>query len=190
MPTSSYAHLWIAICSLRTSGIATARFARPPRPWPSTPTSPTRGSSAPASSLPAPYDAAVAELRTAVETDPAKPMVRLDLARVLGEAGRTDEARAEYATILKLQPDDVSALIGLAALEARTGALDEAAAGFARALAVDPRQAQARFDLAEVRRRQGRVEEAEAEFQRLIDDPQTPPGIRESARRARATLGR
>ena len=69
------------------------------------------------------YADAAAELRQAVETDPAKPAIRLDLARVLAEAGRAGEAQAEYDASSPADPDDAAALTGIGALAAGTGDL-------------------------------------------------------------------
>src|SRR5262245_19976395 len=63
------------------------------------------------------YERSIAELRAGLANDPAKPMVRLDLAKVLDEAGRHDEARREYEAIVAHQADYAPALMGLGAIE-------------------------------------------------------------------------
>jgi Flp pilus assembly protein TadD len=134
------------------------------------------------------YDPAIAELRQAVTTDPAKPAIRLDLARVLAEAGHAAEAKAEYNAILTLQADYAPALTGLGALEAGGGDLEAAARHLRRALEIEPTQDEARFDLAEVLNRQGRREEAVAEYRRLVGAKDTGPLIRARARERLASL--
>ncbi|HXY40357.1 MAG TPA: sulfatase-like hydrolase/transferase, partial [Vicinamibacteria bacterium] len=115
VPTSAYAHHWIAICTLRTGdreaalGEAEATLAIDPR------FSDARILKAGVLATRGAYPEAILELRKAVETDPAKPAIRLDLARVLVEAGRADEARREYDALLATHPDDAAALTGKAA---------------------------------------------------------------------------
>ena len=182
VPTSSYAHHWIAVCHLKRGDQdnalreAAAALAIDPR---FSDARILRGGILAARRQ---YEAAVAELKTAVDTDPAKPMLRLDLAKVLAEAGRTAEARAEYEALLKVQPDDPAALVGLGVLQAKLGALDEAGARFRRVLEINPRYGEARFDLAGVLERQGRRTEAAQEYRRLADSDETPPGLRQTAR--------
>ena len=95
VPTSAYAHQWIAICQVRLNDQdealreAAAALAIDPR---FTDSRVLRGGILASRGQ---YDAALAELRAAVDTDPEKPMVRLDLAKVLAEAGRNEEARVE-----------------------------------------------------------------------------------------------
>jgi tetratricopeptide (TPR) repeat protein len=182
VPTSAYAHQWIAICQLRRGDRdqalreASAALAIDPR------FSDARVLRGGVLAGRGDYAGAIAELRQAVETDPAKPALRLDLARVLGEAGRADEARAEYEAALAVQPDYAPALVGLGVLLAGRGDPAGAERALRRALELDPAQAEARFDLAEVLDRQGRRAEAAAEYARVRDAEGTPPAIRTRAR--------
>ncbi|PYQ55816.1 MAG: hypothetical protein DMF78_00865 [Acidobacteria bacterium] len=185
VPTSAYAHQWIAICQLRRGDRdqalreASAALAIDPR------FSDARVLRGGVLAARGDYAAAITELRKAVETDPAKPALRLDLARVLGEAGRGDEAHAEYEAALKLQPDYAPALVGLGVLLAGRGDNAGAERVLRRALELDPAQAEARFDLAEVLAGQGRRAEAAVEYQRVRDAEGVPDAVR---RRARARL--
>jgi arylsulfatase A-like enzyme/Tfp pilus assembly protein PilF len=126
---------------------------------------------------------AVRELRTAVALDPDKPPLRLGLAEVLLDAGQAGEAEAEYRTILKQDPASAPALAGLGTLLVRRGALEEASTAFRRALEVDPRQDEARFNLAGVLARLGRAGDARAEYERLAHSADTPPAVRDAARK-------
>jgi Flp pilus assembly protein TadD len=123
-------------------------------------------------------------LRQAIATDPAKPMLRLDLAKVLAEAGRRDEARAEYEALLRLVPNDSAALTGQAAFLAEQGDLAGAERGLRQALTHQPGDVAARFNLAEVLVRLGRAAEARTEWQRVLADPQATPALRTAARHA------
>jgi tetratricopeptide (TPR) repeat protein len=109
-------------------------------------------------------------------------MVRLDLAKVLDEAGRQDEARREYETILAQQADYAPALTGLGAMLAREGQLDRAAELLGRSLAIDPSQDTGRFNLAKVYEQQGLSDEALVEYRRLADSAQASPAVRSAAR--------
>jgi len=125
-----------------------------------------------------------------VETDPAKAMVRIDLAKVLDEAGKTTEAEREYQTILTQQPDYAPALTGLGALRARQGNLNTAADLLRRAVQIDPSNATTRFDLAHVLEQQGRRGEAVAEYRTLANEPSASERIRQAARARLADLSR
>lgn len=186
VPTSSYAHHWLAICHLRAGENdaalreAEAALALDPR------FSDARVLKGGVLASRGAYDEAIRELRQAVETDPGKPILRLDLAKVLDEAGRKAEARQQYDELLRLAPDDPTALTALATLLAREGDLAGAEQRLRRALELQPADATARFDLAEVLARAGRGPEARAEWQRVAGDELATPTQREAARRALA----
>ncbi len=183
VPTSAYAHHWIAVCALRSGDRETAlreaeaTLAIDPR------FSDARVLRAGVLASRGDYTPAIAELRLAVATDPAKAAVRLDLARVLAEAGHTAEARAEYEELLKVHPDDAATLTGLGALQAAAGDLVSAERSLRHALQADPRLDEARIDLAQVLERQGRRGEAAAEYRSLAEAPATAPEIRARARK-------
>jgi arylsulfatase A-like enzyme/Tfp pilus assembly protein PilF len=182
VPSSAYAHLWIAICYARMGDAASAHkeaeatLAIDPR------FTDARVLRAGLFAVRGEYESAVGELRTAIATDPNKPVIRVDLAKILSEAGRTAEARSEYEAAVKLQPDFVPALIGLAVLDANAGTLEAAGRGLRRALEINPRADDARFNLASVLERQGRQADAAAEYQRLVEAPGTTPDVGRAAR--------
>jgi arylsulfatase A-like enzyme/Tfp pilus assembly protein PilF len=182
VPTSSYAHQWMAICYVRLGERdlalreAEAALALDPR------FTDARVLKAGVLATRGEHDAAIRVLREAIATDPEKPMIRLDLAKILAEAGRRDEARAEYETALRLEPESVPALTGLGALLAGTGDLQGAEAALRRALGHDPEATQARFNLAQVLERAKRLAEAEAEYRRVAEDEAAPADLRAAAR--------
>jgi tetratricopeptide (TPR) repeat protein len=188
VPTSAYAHMWMAICLVRlgdqdgTLRETAAALAIDPN------FSDARILRAGVLASRGRYEEAIADLRTAVESDPAKPMVRLDLAKVLAEAGRPGEARDEYAAILRIQPEYAAALNGLGALEAGSGRLDEAVDLFRRSLAAEPRQADARFNLGRALEQQGRRGDALREFETVAADASAAPAVRAAARQRAAVL--
>jgi len=182
VPTSSYAHQWIAICHVRLGEReqalreADAALALDPK------FTDARVLKAGVLASRGAHAAAVTVLREAIATDPAKPMLRLDLAKVLAEAGRRDEARAEFEAILKLEPTSVPALTGLGAVLAGQGDLAGAETTLRKALASEPAAAQARLNLAQVLDKAGRSAEAAAEYRVVADDEQAPPDARSAAR--------
>ncbi len=188
VPTSAYAHYWIAICHLQRGARddalreADAVLALDPR---FTDARVLRGGVLAARGD---YAGAIAQLRTAVETDPAKPMLRLDLAKVLAEARRPADARAEYEAALRIQPDFAPALVGLGVLQAGQGEHEAAVGTLSRALELDPASSEARFNLARVLDLRGERAAATAEYRRLAGAPETPPAIRSAARRHLAGL--
>jgi Flp pilus assembly protein TadD len=127
------------------------------------------------------YDEAERELRRALETDPGKNVIRLDLAKVLDEAGRPDEAAREYAAILAQEPQNGAALTGFGAVRAKQGRLPEGVDLLRRAVAVDPANDSARFDLAQALERLGSPEAAADEYRRLLDRLTISPELRQAA---------
>jgi len=182
VPTSAYAHQWIAICLVRLNDQdealreAAAALAIDPR---FTDSRVLRGGILAGRGQ---YDAALRELRTAVETDPEKPTIRLDLAKVLTEAGRQDDARREYERILARDRDYPAALTGLGALCAAMGQPDEAVRLLTRSLQVQAAQADARFNLARVLEQQGKLAEAAAEYERAAGETSGTQEVRTAAR--------
>jgi len=190
VPTSSYAHQWMAICYTRLGDQdaalkeSAAALALDPN---STDSRVLRGG---IFANRGEYDEAVRELKTAVATDPAKLVIRLDLAKVLDEAGRRDEAEREYAAILEQEPENAPALTGLGALKTRQGKLTEAEGLLRRAVRADPSSETARFDLARELEQRGSREEAAEEYRRLRDRPTTSPEVRQAAAARLAALER
>jgi arylsulfatase A-like enzyme/Flp pilus assembly protein TadD len=190
VPTSAYAHHWMAICQLRRGDRdealreAAAALAIDPR------FADARVLRGGVLAARGDHPGAIEELRAAVATDPAKPILRLDLAKVLAEAGRAAEARAEYEAALRLKPDYAPALVGLGALQAEGGDPASAMRSFRRALEIDPGNDEARFNLARVLEGRGQRAEAEVEYRRLVEKPETPAAIRSAARKRLSPAGR
>jgi choline-sulfatase len=182
VPTSSYAHQWIAICHVRLGEReaalreAEAALALDPK------FTDARVLKAGVLAARGEDDEAIRVLREAIATDPEKPMIRLDLARILAEAGHREEAKAEFDAVLRLQPDSVPALTGLGAVLAGGDDLPGAEATLRRALGLDPEAVQARFNLAQVLESAKRKGEAEVEYRRVAEDEKAPPELRAAAR--------
>ena len=180
VPTSSYAHQWMAICYVRLGDKdnalreAAAALAIDPR---ATDARILRGGVLASRGQ---YDEALVELRTAAETDPGKLVIRVDLAKVLVEAGKTEEGRREYEGALAKDPRFTPALTGLGALEASVGQFDRAVVLFRRALDVDSNP-ETRFNLARALEAQGQRDEALAEYRRVAGNTAASRAVREAA---------
>lgn len=190
VPTSAYAHQWMAICHLRlgeqqeAEREASAALAIDPR------FTDARVLRAGVMASHGDHPGAIAELRAAVATDPGKSILRLDLAKVLAEAGQAAEARREFEGLLKVQLDFAPALIGLGSLDAEAGRLDEASSRFRRAIQVEPRQLEARIALGQVLQQQGRTAEAAEEYRRVASDARATPTERAQAKQRLGRLAR
>lgn len=107
---------------------------------------------------PARMDQALARAETSLERlawiGRDAPELRLDLARVLDRAGRTEDARRQLARSLELAPTP-AAHTELGNLAARAGRWDDARAAYEAALALDEDHAEAWYHLALVEIRTG-----------------------------------
>ncbi len=117
---------------------------------------------------------AQAAYRRAIGADPGHADARVNLGRLLHEAGDVDGARAEYAAALELRPTDAIAAFNLGCALEDLGRSVEAIATYERALEVDARCADAHHNLALLHERAGRAREAIrhlAAYRRLVGRP-------------------
>ncbi|MES1244514.1 MAG: tetratricopeptide repeat protein [Acidobacteriota bacterium] len=104
--------------------------------------------------------AAMDAYRQALEIDPTMVDARLNLGRLLHEAGRTVEAEGHYRSTLETLPDDPTALFNLGVALQDLGRPAEAAEVYEKALEIDPALADAHFNLALVCEELGRRQAA------------------------------
>jgi tetratricopeptide (TPR) repeat protein len=97
----------------------------------------------------APAEAATA-YRRALEIEPGHGDARINLGRLLHEAGDPDAAAAQYRLALEARPDDVTAAFNLGVALDDLGQRREAEAAYLRAVAIDPGCADAHFNLARI----------------------------------------
>ncbi|AHG90594.1 Tetratricopeptide TPR_2 repeat-containing protein [Gemmatirosa kalamazoonensis] len=90
------------------------------------------------------------ELRARVRADGGDLDARRELALLLAETGRADDARREFDALCALAPDAPGPRILRALFEQRVGDLDAAEAWLTQAIALDPRAALPRAHLGEV----------------------------------------
>lgn len=105
-------------------------------------------------------EAAMDAYRQALEIDPTMVDARLNLGRLLHEAGRTVEAEGHYRNALETRPDDPTALFNLGVAMQDLGRPAEAAEIYEKALEVDPDLADAHYNLAVVCEELGRKKAA------------------------------
>jgi tetratricopeptide (TPR) repeat protein len=107
-------------------------------------------------------DPAAAEdaYRQALEIDPTMVDARLNLGRLLHEAGRIVEAEGHYRSALETRPDDPTALFNLGVALQDLGRPAEAAEVYEKALEIAPALADAHFNLAVIYEGMGRKKAA------------------------------
>ena len=89
-----------------------------------------------------------------------------DLAKVLMDMGKPDEAAAHYRLAVSLSPKDASMLVSLAAALKGARRPEEAIATLLEAARVDPKSFEAHFDLATLYYDTGRLDESERALER------------------------
>jgi tetratricopeptide (TPR) repeat protein len=105
-----------------------------------------------------PHDALQARdcYRRALELDPAHPGARVNLGRLLQEAGLAQSAEAHYRLALRANPGDVTAAFNLGVALEDLGRPQEAIEAYEKAVAADPGCADAHYNVARLYERFGR----------------------------------
>jgi choline-sulfatase len=125
-------------------------------------------------------------LRRAADADPANPTLRIELADLLTDARRFQDAEAEYRRLLAAGSTDARTLLGLGLVLGATGRDEEALAAFNQAVDAEPQHAEARFARAEVLERLGRSAEARDDYARVAREAERPDLRRVAAAKAEA----
>jgi tetratricopeptide (TPR) repeat protein len=110
-------------------------------------------------------------LRAQLEEDPDDIDTRVQLADLLANTGRYNEAIREYERAVDQRPDDASLRLAFATVLERRGFDLDAEVQLKRALELQPDNVDAMFQLAEVMRRDNppRTEEAESLYREIIE---------------------
>ncbi len=117
-------------------------------------------------------DQAVAELREAIQLDPALLEARLELCRILGASGLSQESEKIVDEVLALAPDNPEALALKGVLLNGREEYESARVLLEKALSLNPSLGMAYCNLAASLRELGRLEESEAVIERgLRVDP-------------------
>ncbi len=99
-------------------------------------------------------------IRRAVSLAPSRADFRINLANVLHDRWKPEEARAEYARATELEPGDPAGWLGLSRVAFINKRFDEASRFAARALELGPEQADAIMNAASALLAGGRVEDS------------------------------
>ena len=105
---------------------------------------------------------AVAELRLAIQADPAYATAHLNLAYAYDRLGRTDEAVASYQKVIALDPKSAAAFNNLGVLYTKKGKYDEAIQLLEEALKLDPANATLKKNLENAKSNREVLQEQEA----------------------------
>ena len=105
---------------------------------------------------------------TLAVTPPNFP-IEYNLAHVLGEEGRYDEAAAHFQKALEIKPDFFDALLNMGVTRAQQGQTGEAIEYFQRAIAVQPDSAKAHAELGVAMARQNRTDVAFEELSKALE---------------------
>lgn len=119
------------------------------------------------------YNAAIADLRTVLRSDPESTRALLLLARSHVGAGSAELAQDAYRRLIEVDPDHPNASNELADLLARTGDADQAEEVLRRKLEVSPDDRRSASNLVEALLLQGETDAAEQEVRDMValDDP-------------------
>jgi tetratricopeptide (TPR) repeat protein len=95
------------------------------------------------------------EYRRALALWPEHTGARINLGRILHEAGAADEALEHYRRVLAAEPDDPVAVFNLGVALEDLGRREEAVEAYQRAIALDPKAADAHFNLSRLMEKLG-----------------------------------
>lgn len=108
-------------------------------------------------------------MQVAVERAPTNNELRLYYARLLGEAGRFDEARVQFERLTELHPNNPEVIYSLGLLHVQAGRMDAATERFEELLGLGMRQAESHFYLAQIAESQGNRADAIGHYEQIVD---------------------
>jgi protein O-GlcNAc transferase len=114
------------------------------------------------------YADASADLRRAVELNPALPLAHVLLGRALMNVGDTTGAAEEFRRELAVNPNDFDAHLLLGVLLKQDDRLQEAGEHFQKAAALRPGDAAAAYQVGALALQRGALEEARAALERVV----------------------
>jgi tetratricopeptide (TPR) repeat protein len=122
--------------------------------------------------------AAISALRSLLAVAPGHADARIELGRLLHEAGDLAAAETEYRLALKARPDDATAAFNLGVAIEDQGRIDEALGFYARAVALDPRHPDAHYNAARLFEKTGQYAAAVRHLRTYRDLTRGPRGER------------
>ena len=96
-------------------------------------------------------------------------------------AKRYEDARASFEQAMRLDPGNAQAVWRMGEYYRALGKLAEALREYTRALAIDPNLPEAHYGLGMLALQRGATDEARRQFQLVVNNPKTPPPLREDA---------
>ncbi|MBI5649293.1 MAG: tetratricopeptide repeat protein [Chloroflexi bacterium] len=96
-------------------------------------------------------------------------------------AKRHEDARGSFEQALRLDPGNAQAMWRMGEYYRALGKLAEALREYSRALAVDPNLPEAHYGLGMLAMQRGATDEARRQFQLVINNPKTPPQLKDDA---------
>lgn len=114
------------------------------------------------------FDSAEAEYRKALAADPTHINSMCNLAKLIGDSGKVEEAARLFRTALAARPDFEEAHCGLAHLLANNDDFEQAIAHYEEAIRIRPVYIEARINLANALFRIRRFEEATTQYKEVL----------------------
>ncbi len=115
-------------------------------------------------------------LRRALAINPKHMMSHLELATILTDQGKLEEAKVHIAAALKIAPNDADAHHSLAVVLAKEGRLEEAAEHCRRVIAGSPQSPEAHLNLGRILMETGKLEQSVEHFAEALRlRPTDPP---------------
>jgi tetratricopeptide (TPR) repeat protein len=114
------------------------------------------------------WEAALPELRAAVQERPEDPDAERELAWALVSLNRWEEARPVLQDAVRLNPEDSELLNGLGLADMETGRMAGAVPLFQRAIDVDPKNSRAHHNLAWAFYRLGHFDQADSAYRAIL----------------------
>ncbi len=115
-------------------------------------------------------DVARGYFETAVKADPKNPDLRCELATVLRETSRHDEAESMLKAVIETHPQHAAALTGLGHLARQREDRSATLRWFEAAMAADPDDISIRVEFARALRQQGEFARARQIIEKVLDD--------------------
>lgn len=127
------------------------------------------------------YERAMRYFQAGLNVAPDDAGLLLGLADLYLEQKKFDEARAQVEKVLKADAGNAPALWRLGDIERAQGKLAEALRDYTRAVAIDPNLPQAHYGLGMLALNRGQTDEAKRQFQIVVNNPNTPPELKDEA---------
>ncbi len=124
---------------------------------------------------------AIKYYRAGLEALPNDESLTFKLADVYLEQKQYDDARLLIENLLRTDAGNAQALWRLGEIERAQGKLADALRDYTRAVAIDPNLPQAHYGLGMLALNRGAYDEARRQFQIVINNPDTPPELKEEA---------